>query len=67
MAIMIWGNWGAALEHSSVGAFIGIAIQLALIAVGLAITLLVWTVRLMLGLLAVIASTGRLVLGTRRR
>ena len=47
------------------GALIGIAIQLAVMAVGLTITLLIWTMRLMLMLVGAVIAAGRLALGLR--
>ena len=48
------------------GALIGIAIQLIVTAVGLAVTLLIWTVRLTFLLVGALVSTGRLALGLGR-
>jgi hypothetical protein len=45
------------------GALIGVAIQLAFLAIGLTITLLIWTVRLMLMLAAAVVVIAR---GLRR-
>lgn len=47
------------------GALIGIAVQLTFVAVGLLITLMVWTVRLMIVLLG--ALFGMISSATRRR